>query len=136
MQIILGYLADTRLACNPAISADIVQSGTLSEHVKGADAAKLLAAVLYAAMHVAVGSKFGGLSMLVAIDEGFEDVSPDERETIVEKFCQLASRVDARLYYVAVLHNKKLHKWFSESIHLSKYQDHPNLEVNVKQTKS
>ncbi|MEC8063447.1 MAG: hypothetical protein VX112_01200 [Pseudomonadota bacterium] len=134
-QIILGYLADIRLACNPSIGVDIMQSGTLSEHVKGADAAKLLAAVLYAAMHVAVGSKFGGVSMLVAIDEGFEDVSPDEREYIVEKFCQLASRADARLYYVAVLHNKKLHKFFSESIHLSKYQDHPNLQVNVKQTK-
>lgn len=128
-----NFLQDDAFAMDAAFLDTLFVQEQVGADVTGGRAAKCIAAMVYAAMSMTQHSdKFGKLSLLVAVDEGFGAVTAAERAVIYKKFCGIA-RGSSALTFVAVLHDAALQKHFSERIVLSKQTTDSDRVVTVDQ---
>lgn len=128
-----SFLQDRALAMDAAFLQSLFVQEQVGADVTGGQAAKCIAAMVYAAMSMTQDcDKFGKLSMLVAVDEGFGAVTAAERAVIYKKFCNLV-RGSSAITFVAVLHDAALQKHFSDRIVLSKQSTDSDRVVTVDQ---
>ncbi len=132
-KIMKRFLIEGAFAMDAAFLDTLFVQEQVGAGLAGGRAAKCIAAMVYAAMSMTQHpDKFGKLSLLVAVDEGFGAVTAAERALIYEKFCGLA-RGSEWLSFVAVLHDAALQKHFSECIVLSKQNTDSDRVVTVDQ---
>ena len=127
------FLIEDAFAMDAAFLHTLFVQEQVGVGLAGGRAAKCIAAMVYAAMSMTqFPDKFGKLSLLVAVDEGFGAVTAAERAVIYEKFCGLA-RGAGSLSFVAVLHDAALQKHFSERVVLTKQNIDSDRVVTVDQ---